>query len=66
MLALRLESAGLELGGRSLGRDRADITYGCGKLRLMIRVDICGDQDGCTSLATPNAIPGAVRVILAG
>lgn len=57
VLAFRLESVEPELGVGTAWE-------GVSQLRLD-RVDICGDQGGCNSLATPNAISEAAGLILA-
>lgn len=65
MLAFRLESAGPELGvGTALGGLSQHSLYGLSQLRV-IGMGICGDQDGCTSLTTLNAILRAAGLILA-
>lgn len=63
MLAFRLESAGpgLGVGTASEGLSQHGL-YGLGQLRV-IGMDICGDQDGCTSLTTLNAILKAAGLI---
>lgn len=65
MLTLRLESAGPELGVETASEGLSQHSlYALGQLRV-IGVDICGDQDGCTSLTTLNAILKAPGLILA-
>ena len=58
-----LESAGPELGVRTALEGTEPTTHVLIRLRL-IRADICGDQDGCTSLATKCHFCGS-RIISA-